>query len=105
MSRSDIASRIRSLTIADGATQLIRTPHGATSMAMWRVIAMTPALAAAYATLLRAGWRAAAEAIVTIAPRPRAIMSGRNVRMERKVDVRFASSAACQRSSESDTLG
>src|SRR5271166_6788768 len=56
-----IHARILSFSVADGATQLTRTPRGAISLARCRVKAITPAFAAAYAAADWAGWRAAAD--------------------------------------------
>jgi hypothetical protein len=75
-----MSSMRRSVSIAEGAMQLMRTPCGARSTARCRVSITTPAFAAAYAIDAPPGCRPAVDDMVTIDPRPRSIMPSAKVR-------------------------
>ena len=75
---------------------MTRMPAVPNSPARWRVNAITPAFAAAYAAEDFAAWRAADEAIVMMTPALSSSMPGRNADTVRNVDVRSVSTTSCQ---------
>jgi hypothetical protein len=90
---------VRSVSTVDGATQLARTPCGPYWAATSRVSITTPAFAALYgAGAPVAASRPASDDIVTIEPRPRSTMPGRNAFRLRNVAVRLPSTVECQSS-------
>src|SRR4051794_4464971 len=81
-------------------------PKRPSSCAVWRVNPIWPAFALAYAWIpVRLTLRPAPDEMFTMRPYPRAFIPGTTARVQRKVDLRFASTTACQSSSATSSSG
>ena len=90
------------VTISPGLIELARIPCGAPEAARWRVIASTPPLAAPWADCsMKVAPRCAdTEAVLMIAPPPRAMRCGQAAR----VTVKMRSSSLCRVNRQSSQL-
>ena len=81
------------VSIAPGATALIRMPEPAYSIAAVLVIPTTPCLVAVYTDCFGSGRKEFVEAMLTIAPPPRSSMARISYFRQRKIDLRLTATS------------